>query len=256
MSIQSISKHEFESLGIGREGPFVMPEKSWFKSTELDLAGTVFKDPFDNDWAYVLLSKEEDGVYRYHDGEHSLPSRGEAEGRLHTKALGIEATGSITEELYSETSEVPPEPEEHSAGVITSIDDEVKKYFKKHPEKLYEITPRKFEELVASILKDMGFEAELTQATRDGGRDIIAHVKTAVGSFLTYIECKRYAADNKVGVGIVREVIGVHHIRKPAKSIIVTTSFFSKDAVKEAATMESQLELKDFNDLKKWLEAY
>lgn len=216
MSIESISQRQFESLGIGREGPFMMPEKSWFRSTELDLAGTVIRDPVDADWAYVLLAKEEDGVYRYHDGEHSLRTRVEAEERLHTKALGIEATGLLTEELYSEASEVPLEPEEHSTRIIiTSIDDEVKKYFKKHPEKLYEIAPRKFEELVASILKDMGFEAELTQATRDGGRDIIAHVKTAVGSFLTYIECKRYAADNKVGVGIVREVIGVHHIRKP-----------------------------------------
>ena len=97
---------------------------------------------------------------------------------------------------------------------------------------------------------------ELTQATRDGGRDIIAHVKNAVSSYLTYIECKRYAADNKVGVGIVREVIGVHHIRKPTKSIIVTTSFFSKDAIREAEKMENQLDLKDFTGIKAWLQHY
>ena len=77
-----------------------------------------------------------------------------------------------------------------------------------------------------------------------------------MSSYLTYIECKRYAADNKVGVGIVREVIGVHHIRKPTKSIIVTTSFFSKDAIKEAEAMESQLDLKDFTDIKAWLQRY
>ena len=102
----------------------------------------------------------------------------------------------------------------------------------------------------------MGFEVELTQATRDGGRDIIAHVRNAVCSYLTHIECKRYAADNKVGVGIIREVIGVHHIRNATKSIIVTTSFFSRDAIKEAERMENRLDLKDFTDVKAWLQSY
>ena len=53
----------------------------------------------------------------------------------------------------------------------------MKKFLKKYSEKLYDIDPRKFEELVASILEDLRFSIELTQATRDGGWDIIANVK-------------------------------------------------------------------------------
>lgn len=251
MSIVEISRDEFDSLGVERHG--LLPERTWYKSTEIDLAGTIIQDPFDKDWAYVLVAKDEDGVYRYTDGEISLPTQQDAESKLYTSATRIEIAGAFEEELYSD-----PEPtkQDEVTPVITSIDDEVKKYLKKHPQKLYELSPRQFEELVASILKDLGFEVQLTQATRDGGRDIIAHVRNAVSSYLTYIECKRYAADNKVGVGIVREVIGVHHIRKPTKSIIVTTSFFSKDAIKEAQKMESQLDLKDFTDIKAWLQSY
>ena len=201
----------------------------------------------------MLVAKDEDGTYRYIEGEVSLPSHQNAEEKLLMSATRIELAGAFREELYTE-----PEPaaQDESALIITSIDDEVKKYLKRHPERLYELSPRKFEELVASILKDMGFDVELTQATRDGGRDIIAHVRNAVCSYLTHIECKRYAADNKVGVGIIREVIGVHHIRKATKSIIVTTSFFSSDAVKEAERMENQLDLKDFTDIKAWLQRY
>lgn len=251
MSIVEISRDEFDALGVERMGFF--PERAWFKSTELDLAGTIIRDPIDKDWSYVLTAKDEEGVYRYIDGEVSLLTHQIAESKLYASATRIETEGAFRENLY-----VEPESEKQEAAtlLITSIDDEVKKYLKKHPQKLYELSPRKFEELVASILKDLGFEVELTQATRDGGRDIIAHVKNAVSSYLTYIECKRYSADNKVGVGIVREVIGVHHIRKPTKSIIVTTSFFSRDAIKEAEKMESQLDLKDFTDIKTWLQRY
>ncbi len=251
MSILKISQEEFDYLGIERVGFF--PERAWFKSTALDIAGTVIRDPIDNDWSYVLVAKEEDGIYRYLSGEVSISTQQEAESKLYASAHHIEKNGTFQENLYRK-SEI--EKENDLTLIVTSVDDEVKKYLKKNPQKLYELSPRKFEELVASILKDLGFEVELTQATRDGGRDIIAHVRNAVSSYLTYIECKRYAADNKVGVGIVREVIGVHHIHKPTKSIIVTTSFFSKEAIKEAELMESQLDLRDFNDIKTWLQRY
>lgn len=251
MSINQISRDEFDSLGVERYGFF--PERAWFKSTELDLAGTVILDPFDKDWSYVLVAKDDDGTYRYIEGEVSLPSQQDAEKKLFMSATRIELAEVFQEELYTE----PDSPsQDETRLIITSIDDEVKKYLKKHPERLYELSPRNFEELVASILKDMGFDVELTQATRDGGRDIIAHVRNAVCSYLTHIECKRYAADNKVGVGIIREVIGVHYLRNATKSIIVTTSFFSKDAVKEAERMENQLDLKDFTDIKEWLQRY
>lgn len=252
MSIIEISCDEFDSLGVQRNGIFT--ERAWFKSTELDLVGVVVLDPFDKDWAFALMTKDEDGVYRYIAGDISLPTQQDAESKLYERGVLMEVAGTFQEELYTEhkaTGDV-----KDTNLVVISIDEEVKKYLNKHPQKLYELSPRQFEELIASILKDLGFEVELTQATRDGGRDIIAHVRNAVSSYLTYIECKRYAPDNKVGVGIVREVIGVHHIRKPTKSIIVTTSFFSKDAIREAEKMESQLDLKDFNSIKEWLRRY
>ena len=229
------------------------PEKSWFGSSEIDIAGTVIKDPIDKDWSYVIVAKDEDGAYRYIEGEVSLPSQEDAESKIFSSMSLLDEKGTYEEELYTE-------PEDTSSNeaqvVITTIDEQIKTYFKKNPEKMYDLSPRKFEELVAAILKDMGFDVELTKATRDGGRDIIAHITNSVCSFLTHIECKKYAPDNKVGVGIIREVMGVHQIRNATKSIIVTTGFFSKDAVKEAALVENHLDLKDFNDLKEWLQKY
>ena len=162
---------------------------------------------------------------------------------------------TIFSETLFELNESQPSLNESNA-IVHNIDDEVKKYFKKNPDKLYDLDPRKFEELIASIFKDFGFDVELTKATRDGGRDIIASIRNAVTNFLAYVECKKYAADNKIGVGIIRNVAGVHYMRKPSKSIIVTTSYFTKDAIKEARSLENQLDLKDFNSIKEWLKKY
>lgn len=251
MSVRRISREEFNSLNVVKMGFF--PEKSWFKSTIIDIAGTVIEDSTDKDWAYVVVAKEEDGCYRYVDGEVGLPDQDDAEAKIYSSMLKLNEKGSYQEELYSESKD---EPSDDSHAVISTIDDQVKNYFKKNPEKMYDLLPRKFEELIADILKDMGFDVELTKATRDGGRDIIAHISNSVCSYLTHIECKKYAPDNKIGVGIIREVMGVHQIRQATKSIIVTTSFFSKEAVKEANMVGNHLDLKDFNDIKEWLQKY
>ena len=43
---------------------------------------------------------------------------------------------------------------------------------RQRPDSIYELPPRKFEELLAELLTDRGWEVELTPATRDGGKDI------------------------------------------------------------------------------------
>jgi HJR/Mrr/RecB family endonuclease len=132
----------------------------------------------------------------------------------------------------------------------------LKNYLAKHPKSLHNLSPRKIEELIASIMKDFGFDVELTKATRDGGRDIIAYMRNTINHYLTYVECKKYSERNKVGVGIIREVVGVHHLRNANKSMIVTTGFFTKDAVEESKLIENKLDLKDYNDIKNWLDHY
>ncbi len=143
-----------------------------------------------------------------------------------------------------------------SFSYISSIDEELKKYLSKHPEYLYRLSPRKFEELVASILSDLGFDVDITPVTRDGGVDILAYIRNKALEILTYVECKRYAPDRKVGVGVVRSVYGVQSMHRANKSMIVTTSFFSKDAQEEVRAIEPQMELKDFAVIKGWLQQY
>ena len=48
-----------------------------------------------------------------------------------------------------------------------------------------------------------GFSVELIPATRGGGVDLYAALNTSPGNHLYVIECKRYAASHKVGIGLV-----------------------------------------------------
>lgn len=223
----------------------------WYSVDEANIIGTLLIDKIDKDWSYVILAKEEDGEYRLTEVKVSIENDDLAKKELKMKMRDFAINNKVEKELYRSTLF-----DLKSSIIITDINEEIKRFFKKYPEKLYNINPRKFEELIASIFEDLGFEVELTQATRDGGRDIIANIRSAVTNFLAYVECKRYAPVNTIGVGIIRQVSGVQYLRKPAKSIIVTTSFFTKDAIEEAKLIENQLDLKDFNNIKSWLESY
>jgi HJR/Mrr/RecB family endonuclease/adenine/guanine phosphoribosyltransferase-like PRPP-binding protein len=165
--------------------------------------------------------------------------------------IDFDAFSSSPETLYSSDLDL-----QKAVPIITDIDAEFMRYFARHPEELYNLNPRSFEKLVAHILSDFGYDIALTKATRDGGSDIIAYIRTALACFLVRIECKRYAAEHKVGIDIVRSVLGVQELAGASKSIIVTTSYFTKDASETARQIEHRLELKDYTDLKAWLGRY
>lgn len=253
MALRQINQKEIEKYNYYRNPILVgmNTETQWYSDDDLKIISIITKDNIDKDWGYVIMALDEDRQYRYTDGEISISSEEEATNTMKNKMSQFSKTGKIESLIYSSNLF-----DNNSSVIVKDIDDEIKKFFKKYPQKLYDLNPRKFEELIASILKDLGFDIELTKATRDGGRDIIAIIKKGITNYVTYIECKRYDITNKVGVGIIREVIGVHTLRKPEKSIIVTTSFFTKNAIQEAKLFDNKLELKDYNDLKSLLQKY
>ena len=111
---------------------------------------------------------------------------------------------------------------------------------------IYRVSPREFEEIVAQVLQDDGFDTLLTQPTRDGGRDIIA-TKTGINGkpVVFYVECKRYARTNKVSVDLVRALYGVQTADKVNKACLVTSSFFTRDAVAFAEDQNVMIDLVD-----------
>jgi len=141
-----------------------------------------------------------------------------------------------------------------SSFLFSDIEREVLDYFRRNPETLFSISPRRFEELVAAVFRNSGFDVQLTPETRDGGADIFAVRRDGLtGGALHIIECKRYEPSRKVGIGVVQRMLGVVEHHRATKGVVVTTSTFSKDARDFAACSQYRLGMSDYSVLTTWL---
>src|SRR5688572_23725094 len=122
-----------------------------------------------------------------------------------------------------------------------------------NPALIDQLSPREFEELVASILEALGWQVSLTQATRDGGFDILAIQRPAPGLEASWlIECKKYAPDKRVGVEIIRQLYGVRDYLAIANAAVVTTATFTKESL-EFARQRTAIKLIDRTILLTWI---
>ncbi|MFA6148940.1 MAG: restriction endonuclease [bacterium] len=133
------------------------------------------------------------------------------------------------------------------------LEYECMKYLSRHPDAIPQIHPRKFESLVASVLRHRGYDVQLTPASWDGGKDIIVLTKDDFGPIVTVVDCKRYRDGHRVGVRHVREILGVAAIENANRAAIVTTSTFTREAYRLSAEQKGRLSLIDRKELERWL---
>jgi hypothetical protein len=101
-------------------------------------------------------------------------------------------------------------------------------------ENLRKMSPKEFECSMAALLRLLGFRAEETQLTRDGGVDIWATSDAPVTGGRLIVQCKRYAAGAAVGEPVIRELYGLVHAHGVNKGVLVTTSEFTVGALRFA----------------------
>jgi HJR/Mrr/RecB family endonuclease len=139
---------------------------------------------------------------------------------------------------------------------IVSAKEALIEQLKRHPSSIHDLPHRKFEELIADLLSDLGWRVELTAATRDGGKDILAYLNTEVGELLCLVEAKKYRPDRKVGVELVRTLYGTLCDYQANSAMLVTTSSFSPDAVAFQMKHQYQLSLREYAHVAEWIQRY
>lgn len=159
----------------------------------------------------------------------------------------IEAT---PEKLTSERAKAPYIPE------VVAVTDELLAKLRERPELLYELEPRKFEEVIAELMERIGFvDVHLTPQSRDGGRDVLAKYIVPTGALYVITECKRFAPKRAVGLAIVeRFIFTIRDHDRATYGMLATTSFFSRDATARAEEYKNQLHLAQFEKIKEWLD--
>jgi restriction endonuclease Mrr len=139
---------------------------------------------------------------------------------------------------------------------LSDINAELIKYLANHPDKMRDLHPKRFEELVAELFKAKGYEVKVTRFSKDGGFDIRAVRRTDVGLGLTLIECKRYAANRPVGVHFINALYGVVEKYEATGGLCVTTSYFTHGAKALKEELRYRIDLADFERLKVMLHEY
>ena len=132
---------------------------------------------------------------------------------------------------------------------VTVLDKELLKRVKMNPAIIDELSPREFEEMVCDFFDAKGYKVNLTGQTRDGGKDIIVTQKSLLGDYVVYVECKKYDKDNPVRVKLVRELYGTVMADNVTAGMMVTTSYYTRDAKQFRETVKNRMTLMEYEDL-------
>lgn len=120
--------------------------------------------------------------------------------------------------------------------------ERLKEVQKKKQEYWFNLTGYEFEKEIKDLYQKMGYRAECTPKSGDGGVDIKAYDKQ---ENLTIIQCKNHR--KKIGPATVRELFGVMHSLKAHKATLICTGGFNQ-SVKDFAK-DNNIQLLDINDI-------
>lgn len=85
----------------------------------------------------------------------------------------------------------------------------------------------------------------------DINKDLIVLNNSKLGDLVIYAECKKKAPKHPVNVGLVRQLYGTVEADRVTAGIMVTNSYFSKDARRFQQTIKSRMNLIDYSELMK-----
>ena len=91
---------------------------------------------------------------------------------------------------------------------------------------------KEFEFEVLRLLQAMGFDAEVTGYSQDGGVDLVATNSGPLAAGKCVVQCKARA--RPVGEPVLRDLFGTMHAQGANKGILITTSSFTAAALRFA----------------------
>ncbi len=152
---------------------------------------------------------------------------------------GIFALKEWGEQKLEENSSVEinvPEAEEQSKRVEDNTYYDASKVKKILRDRLINMSPSAFEHLIGKLLEAIGFQADVTKASHDGGVDV--HGELVIDNVIRVkmsVQAKRYKVGNNVQAPVVQQLRGSVNTVELERGLLVTTSDFTKGAYQDAA---------------------
>ncbi len=133
------------------------------------------------------------------------------------------------------------------------INEQLLDFFGKNPHVLYHLHHRKFEEFLARLFRDLGYDVELGPGSGDGGVDLRLLNKSDLGEFLVLVQAKKYAPHRPIDLQPVQALFGAVEQEKASHGLLVTTSFFQPAAKRFASAVPYRLQLAGPAEIQQWL---
>ena len=169
-----------------------------------------------------------------------------------------EINNKVVTEIFKPDGENDRNTNKKESAIImlSPINEKVLRYLAENPESFCHLEDKEFEAVMAEIYSKLGYKVELTKATRDGGKDIIIRKPEILGDFVYYVECKKYAAQRHIGVGIIRNLVGTINADRVNGGILATTSYFTPDAKRFISDnkYDYQIQMHDYDAIRKMLD--
>lgn len=146
----------------------------------------------------------------------------------------------LTGERPDETAE--PEEEEETPPFYVDVESKSDELIS---DLVAHIDPEEFEDLVAAVLRAMGYEASTTGGGSDHGIDVIAH-PDALGFDDPLVKVQVKQRSSRTGSGSLRDFIGT--LSAGEKGLFVSTGGYTSDAKAEAARTDRRVTLVDRED--------
>lgn len=124
-------------------------------------------------------------------------------------------------------------PDDRIYGISDAMDIIEEKYIKSASDKnayIFSLTSREFEILIAILYEALGYKVNLTKATRDGGKDIIAEINENERKEKVFVECKLYKTC-ELKKETVR-ALGYTMLSEEATRAVIFTSGYATKSIK------------------------
>ncbi len=141
--------------------------------------------------------------------------------------------------------ELPPQSEEDDESSTLELYEEVRGQSEELiSDRIARMDPFEFEELVAALLRAMGYHADRTPSGPDRGVDVIAQ-SDALGLDAPRIKVQVKQRNNRASAAEVRGLVAT--LRQPERGLFVSTGGFSREALYEAERAPQGIAVRTLN---------
>lgn len=123
---------------------------------------------------------------------------------------------------------------------IESLSSQLAVMIAKNPAALEYIEWRDLERLIAEVFSGLGFDAELTPSSKDGGKDVVVICKVSNETRSYAVEIKHWRLGNRVGNGVIMEFLHVIARENRNGGLFLATGGYCDNAFENLTEIDRQ----------------